>query len=165
MLKWTVFQFKYCIVTSVIWYFDLTIGLWHWLRLIEYFPFVWLRHSRHLPLGYCIVSLYLFIKYKGQLVELHKLWGQFQANLNLGWCLSLCNSSRSVISLPVLLNVSSHRHWLDWLIFFETSSCLLKFNLICFIIVLIDLYYCILLFCIICETWLLQILMRVLHYS
>ena len=80
------------------------------------FLFVWLRHSRHLPLGYCIVSLYWFIKYKGQLVELHKLWGQFQANLNLGWCLSLCNSSRSVISLPGLLNVSSQRHWLDWLI-------------------------------------------------
>ena len=98
-------------------------------------------------------------------MELHKLWGQFQANLNLGWCLSLCNSSRSVISLPVLLNVSSHRHWLDWLDVFDTSSCLLKFNLICFIIVLIDLYYCILLFCIICKTWLLQILMRVLQYS
>ena len=153
----------YCDFSHMIFWFD------YWFVTLtqtdKVFSFVWLRHSRHLPLGYCIVFLYLLIKYKGQLVELHKLWGQFPANPNLGWCLSLCNSSRSVTSLPDLLNVSSHRHWLDWLIFFETSSCVLKFNLICFIIVLIDLYYCILLFCSICETWLLQILMRFLHYS
>ena len=118
-------------------------------RLIEYFPFVWLRHSRHLPLGYWIVSLYLFIKYKGQLLELHELWGQFQANLNLGWCLSLWYSSGSITSLPDLLNVSSQRHWLDWLISLDTSSYVLKFNLICFIV---------------CFDWSLLLYIVVLHH-
>ena len=143
MLKWTVFQFKCCIVTSVIWYFDLNIGLWHWLRLIEYFSFVWLRHSRHLPLGYCIVSLYLFIEYKGQLVEFPQLWGQFQANLNLGWCLSLYNSSRLVTPLPDLLNVSSQRHWLDWLMFLILHLVYWSSTWFVSSFVLIGLYYCI----------------------
>ena len=152
MSKWTVFQFKCWIVILVILYFFyLMIGLWHWLRLIEHLPFVWLRHSRHLPLGYCIVSLYWFIKNKGQLVELHKLWGQFQANLNLGWCLSLCN--------PCLISWMfqvTDIDWTDWCFF-------LKLHLVCWSSTwfvtsfdLIESYYCILLFCIICETWLLQ---------